>query len=113
MDIVGTDNQGNVYGIERGLVRSTVYRAHGPKVHLSDVDDVGAIDWSSIFSGLNSNPLLIGLGQKIAGQGNYGGTVPINPYYGLTPPPSSSLGINPTYLIFGVGALALVMMMRR
>lgn len=113
MEIIGTDNAGNVYAMERGLVSSTVYKAKSAGVHLGDLDDLGAVDWEAIFSGINSNPLIQGLGARIAGR-NQQPTVSVNPYQAVSASGPGFFGsMNPMYLMLGAGALVLVMAMRR
>ncbi len=110
MRVIGKDNEGHLIGVERGLVSTTFYKSR-ERVGLSGLDDLG-FDWNAFSSVLNNNPILIGLGQKIAGQG--GGAVPINPYQPVSASgPGFGGSINPMYLVLGGGALLLVLMMKR
>jgi hypothetical protein len=122
MQIIGTDSQGNAIAIEHGLTRSTLYRGTPKgKANLHGTYDVGGdvlnalqsgsggFNWSQLLTGLS--PIIVGVGQRIAG--NHA-VVPINPSQPVTASGPGFFGsINPMYLMLGGGALLLVMMMRR
>lgn len=113
MQVIGKDSEGHLIAAERGLQKTTVYksteRVMGGGLH--GLDDLG-LDWNQIFQGINSNPIIQGIGAKIAGHGQ--GVVPINqqPVYASRPGFGGS--IDPTLLMMlGGGALLLVLLMRR
>lgn len=114
MQIVGRDKAGNPIAVERGLLATTVYRGHRRGAQLAGLDD--DFDWSDLFTFINQNPIVQGVGRKVGGQQAY----PIYPY-GTTPgvpgtvPAFSSTGtfsVNPMYVLIGAG-LILVFALKR
>lgn len=113
MQVIGTDSEGHLIGVQRGLTRTTVYKSRervtGGGLH--DLEDLGT-DWSQIFQGINSNPIIQGIGAKIAGRNNQ--VVPINQQPVYASGPGFGGSIDPTLLMMmGGGALLLILMMRR
>lgn len=112
MQIVGKDSEGHLIGVQHGLTKTTVYKSReriGAGLH--GMDDLG-LDWNQIFQGINSNPIIQGIGAKIAGRGQ--GIVPIGQQPVYASKPGSGSSIDPTMLmLLGGGALMLVLLMRR
>lgn len=130
MQVIGTDKNGYPIAVQRGLLYSTVYRGVPRGGQLGDAYDVGGdvlnalqqgagsgsgsgFDWGSLFTFVNNNPIVKGVGQRIAGQGAY----PIYPP-GYTPSISATGpgffgSISPTTLLLIGGAIVAVMMLRR
>lgn len=112
MQIIGRDKDGSLIGVQRGLFRTTVYRGRESSLSgLGGLDDLGKIDWNVIFQGINSNPLVQGIGARIAGQGQP--VVPINPYQPVQAQGPGFFGsINPMYMLIAAGLGAVLLLKR-
>lgn len=117
MTIIGTDKTGAPIAVERGLLKSTVYRGTPKGARLAGLGDLAegqGFNWNQLFQFVNANPIVQGLGAKIAGQGQ--GVVPIYSQGQVSSVSAAGPGffgsINPLYLIAGAGAVLLLMMRR-
>lgn len=106
MQVIGKDNRGHLIAVESGLLSTTFYRSS----ETTGLSDLG-FDWEALGTIINSNPIIQGLGAKIAGQGRQ--VVPINAQPVVASGPGFFGSINPTYLLLGGLGLAAVLLMRK
>src|SRR5215475_8066394 len=129
MQVIGKDKQGNLIGVEKGLLASTMYRRRRRTRMLAGLGEPysiagstldvlqgsggggGGFDWESLWTGLN--PVLQGVGASISGGNPYPIPQGGNPYLlqqPVQPGASAGFSLSPMLLIgaLGLGAILLL-----